>query len=72
MVVKKLIDLDVYGLEVLCFMICAIYGFNFLIGRNFNRVLARAWTRQVKQVIADNFSRVGVWEVKGPNDVYYE
>lgn len=60
-------------LELLCFVILIVYGINFWLGKRENYRLAHAWLGLVRQVLADNFGKIGSNSfIKGPKDVIFE
>jgi len=60
-------------LEILCSIILIIYGLNFWYGKRENYRLAHAWLDLVRQVLADNFGKIGSNNsIKSAKDVVFE
>jgi hypothetical protein len=60
-------------LEFFCSVILIIYGINFWYGKCDNQKIAHEWLGLVKQVLADNFSKIGSNNaVSGIKDVVFE
>jgi hypothetical protein len=66
-------DMSNRELEFFCSVILIIYGINFWYGKRENQMIAYEWLGLVKQVLADNFSKIGSNNaVKGIKDVVFE
>jgi hypothetical protein len=60
-------------LELFCSFILLIYGINYWYGRRENHRIAHDWLDLVKQVVADNFAKIGTNnQVRGPTDVIFQ
>ena len=70
---KFLLDMSNRELEFFCSVILIIYGINFWHGKRENQKIAHEWLALVKQVLADNFSKIGSNNaVSGIKDVIFE
>lgn len=69
----NILDMNNRELELFCAVLLVIYGINFWVGKRENYRLANAWLDLVRQVLADNFGKIGtISSVKNEKDVKFE
>ncbi|CDW86861.1 UNKNOWN [Stylonychia lemnae] len=64
---------DQHLIEIICLVTFLSYLITFIYGKRVNRQIADKWLMEVRQVLADNFARIGQSsQIKTKDDVYFE